>query len=151
MTEDSHFSGFTLPEDLDPLFLLPDGHRLRLPEQCATERMADWHTHRIARSPKDLTAHVRRVFLFQKLNRAGDLANALADLFIALGPHGQALKARLLHTMAPGLPAQVVEFLSSRVHGTLLATDPLPWGSISTLGQGTSGNQDFINRPSRQR
>lgn len=57
----------------------------------------DFLTYRVARCPRDLATHVRRVFLCARLNLKESLYGALLDLFIVLTDQGRCLRRRLLY------------------------------------------------------
>ena len=52
----------------------------------------------IGRKPTNLHLHVQRIALWSSLGNAEEVAAAVVDLWIILGPRGQALRKRMLRT-----------------------------------------------------
>ena len=83
----------TLPH---PEFGLADVTAINLPKVWRDRRTADYLAHCVARNPRDLRAHARRIAVHHALGEDQDLAAAVVDLFIALGDKGRSLKRLLL-------------------------------------------------------
>ncbi len=59
--------------------------------------------YRIRRNPQDLLSHAQRIFQYLEPRFREHLLGALTDLYIALGEHGRAFRARMLATARPHL------------------------------------------------
>lgn len=118
---------------VDPLFAVPFLHALRLPASACTRAAADWLTHAVARTPGDLCAHVLRIYARQDLGDPIGLADALADLWIALGTSGRRLRERMLRAVAHDLPDGAVDCF---VEGGRLGNGDLPWDGCPVLAAG---------------
>jgi len=59
--------------------------------------------YRIRRNPQDLLRHAQRIFQCLTPESREKLLGALTDLFIALGEHGKAFRARMLAAARPWL------------------------------------------------
>ena len=129
---------------VDPLFAVPFFcSELRLPRSACTHATADWLTHAVARTPRDLVAHVLRIHLLQDLGDRTRLADALADLWIELGASGRQLRERMLHAVAPDLPAGAADCF---VEGAALGDGHLPWGGCPVLARGCAQRPLVIRR-----
>lgn len=82
-----------------------------LPSPAHAERYLDFLTHRIARQPNDLAAHVRRILLARAYRQGKIVAEALQALFRVLGSRGAGLRAHLLGLCEPLLDAATVQTL----------------------------------------
>lgn len=82
-----------------------------MPSAAHAERYLDFLKHRIARQPKDLLAHVRRVLIARAHRQSRVVAEALHDLFRVLTNKGAGLRAHLLDLCAPLLDAQTMQYL----------------------------------------
>jgi hypothetical protein len=81
---------------------------------------------RVARDPLDLEGHTRRVLLACRAPLTDFAFGALLDLFLVLGPRGQALRARLLATAEGWLEADEAHFLRQALEGGLGRGGALP-------------------------
>lgn len=90
----------------------------------------------IGRNPRDLRSHVQRIAMRHRDGDAPGCFDALADLFIVLGPRGQALRANLLWQARDLLPREQFEFLRRHLDHGLDPATPLPVtaDSLLTLG-----------------
>ncbi|WP_295388592.1 hypothetical protein [uncultured Thiodictyon sp.] len=98
-----------LPEDLgqpgmEPIFWQGADHNLLVPDWYPPGPMIEHLAYSVARTPADLTAHTRRVLLCLNQADPAALFGSLADLFIALGQRGEALRRRLFDLARPLLP-----------------------------------------------
>lgn len=124
-----------LPQ-LDPGFAVGSSGEVRLSVPCDADEVARVLAYSVARDPADVKSHVQRIFWLIDQDRAAQLGGALADLFIALGDKGRALRSRMLRVAAPHLSPVSNEFLQSRLGGELREADllPEPDGSVLTSG-----------------
>lgn len=81
---------------------------------------------RIARDPLDLESHTRRVLLASRAPLTDFAFGALLDLFLALGPRGQALRGRLLAGAEGWLEADEAHFLRQALETGLSRAGALP-------------------------
>jgi len=103
------------PEVLEVSLLPPTRRLLRDFPAPGMERPYLEHLEqRIARNPRDLLSHVRRLYLASALDDAGAIMGALADLFLVLGQCGQALKRTLLDLVESQLSAAQHSTLESQ-------------------------------------
>jgi hypothetical protein len=79
-----------------PEFGLAGISAINLPKVWCDRRTADYLAHCVARNPRDLRAHARRIALHHALTEDDDLAAAVIDLFIVLSDKGASLKRLLL-------------------------------------------------------
>jgi hypothetical protein len=79
-----------------PEFGLANISAINLPKVWRDRRTADYLAHCIARNPRDLRAHARRIAVHHARGEDQDLAGAVIDLFIVLGDKGKSLKHLLL-------------------------------------------------------
>lgn len=96
---------------LDPVFLVGEGHGLRLPPEYPLARMEAHMAHCLLRDPLDLTTHARRVLFWLAQPGTEGLAGAMADLALVLEGRGGALWQRLLARARPHLPADLLAAL----------------------------------------
>lgn len=92
-------------------FQIDATRRLRLGEGALDGAVLDMLGHRIRDNPGDLRSHTRRILLLIERAEASALYGAMADLYIVLGSHGQALKKRLYHLAEPRLSRTAAAFL----------------------------------------
>lgn len=93
---------------------------------------------RVAARPGDLLSHVRRALLSCSLNDGEEAFAALVDLFIATGPHGRAVKQRLIGVCAPLCSPLQRQFLANHYITGLDATTPVSSEcTVLTRGAGT--------------
>ena len=86
-----------------PEFGLAGVTAINLPKVWRDRRTTDYLAHCVARNPKDLRAHARRIAVHNALGEEMDLAAAIVDLFIVLGNRGASLKRLLLERHASQL------------------------------------------------
>jgi hypothetical protein len=79
-----------------PEFGLANISAINLPKVWRDRRTADYLAHCIARNPRDLRAHARRIAVHHARGEDQDLAGAVIDLFIVLADKGASLKRLLL-------------------------------------------------------
>ena len=96
---------------------------------------------RIARNPRGLLSHVRRVFV-------AAVAGALADLFIVLGRHGQPLRRRALRMVAAYLTVEQRRFFDSHLEPGLDDDAQMPDISQSRLSKRVTGTTRIVSRSS---
>ncbi len=93
---------------------------------------------KIGRNPRDLRTHVQRISMRHREGDAVGCFDALADLFIILGPRGRALRANLLWQVRDLLPREQFDFLRRHLDQGLEPTTALPVASDSLLTLGVS-------------
>lgn len=113
-----------LAEDLDqpgmePIFWQGRDYDLRVPDWYPAGRMIEHLAYSVARTPGDLTAHMRRFFLCLRQGDPAPLLGSLADLFIALGANGVELRQRVYLLARPLLP----DGLAQKVYEWLISGD----------------------------
>jgi hypothetical protein len=93
------------PAGLDPVFLLGNGHALRMPAWYPAARMEAHLAHTLLRNPHDLTSHARRILFWQAQPGCAGLAAALNDLAYVLEGRCSPLWRRLRQRVLAELPA----------------------------------------------
>ena len=68
--------------------------------------------YRIRRNPQDLLCHAQRIFQYLEPDSREPLLGALTDLYIALGEHGRAFRARMLATARPYISDSEYQYFS---------------------------------------
>ena len=104
---------------------------------------------RIARNPRDLLSHVRRLYLADALGDPDAVAGALADLFLVLGRHGKPLRRRVLKLVGTRLTADQVDFFESRLEQGLDASEAIPEIPQSRLSKRVEGTTRIVFRSDR--
>ncbi len=126
-------------------FAVANNPKLRL-RGCPQTTLA-YLEHRIVASPADLRSHTQRILLLLDQGRSAELPGALVDLYIALGPQGNALKQHLLQLATPRLPGPLVSFFRRYLH---LGFKPWQPNLISIkyarLPYGYTGTHELIRR-----
>lgn len=135
--------------DAEAVFFFDGKTELNFPEQWQPS-LAIHLSHCIARNPKDLRSHVRRIFLEIARNNGQGLFAALLDLFIALGARGLRLRQRMLNISEELLTEDQINSLGENLlRGMVPAGIPGVQGSI--LGQGMIGNHALVTSGSTDR
>ena len=101
---------------------------------------------RIARNPRDLVSHVRRVYLANALGDVVSITGALTDLFLVLGERGLALRRRLLRLVENQLTPGQMAFFESRLEGGLVANEVIPDMPESRLSKQLLGTTQIVKR-----
>ncbi len=127
---------------IDASFCTPAAGGLDYPEPQRSGALLDHLAHAVARRPGDLMAHVRRIRLAAALEREMPLAEALADLFIALDGKGAGLRARALWNWGTDLSSSSRELLERAHANGINANVPLPFRC--RLKRGNSGRTDWV-------
>jgi hypothetical protein len=145
----SHFkksecSGRSLPQYSDIDFLLADNPTLYLQLGPSNDNAVDNLSHRIARDPQNLRAHIQRLALYMRVQNEQGVYGALVDLFIALGENGISIRQRMLAQAEPHLTQQRFRFLNSVMQRGIRDTDPLPDAQLAVLSKGYIGKKHFI-------
>jgi hypothetical protein len=132
----------TLPH---PEFGLANISAIKLPKVWLDRRTADYLAHCVARNPRDLRAHARRIAVHHALADDRELAAAVIDLFIALGEKGSSLKRLLLDRHADELRrANCYEPLAQAMQTALSPHTPQIALPASIFSRPTSGNFDIV-------
>jgi hypothetical protein len=101
---------------MDPVFLIGEGHELRLPAWYPAERMESHLAHCLLRNPQDLTCHTRRILFWLAQPGCTGLAAALTDLATILDGRGGALWQRLFQQTRHRLPPSLADSLETPGH-----------------------------------
>ncbi len=101
---------------------------------------------RIARNPRDLLSHVRRLYLANALNDADAIAGALTDLFLVLGEEGQRLRQRMLRLVEEGLGEEQLAFFRSHLEHGLDGNEAMPATPQSRLSKRLLGTTKIVSR-----
>ncbi len=131
-------------DSVEAAFLIPGETHLQLNATHWEHKAADYLARAVARNPSDLRAHVQRILLHMKQDNETCLYGALLDLFIALGAHGHHLKVRMLLTTGDRLEDKHRDFLLSRLHDVVFATETLEDTQCAVLPKGYSGSDTLI-------
>jgi hypothetical protein len=130
----------------EPAFGLDQARELHVGAQWPVGSAGAFLAHGIARNPGNLRAHVQRVLLWIEAAHPGETYAALLDLFVALGPHGQALRARLLRAAQPVLPREGAQFLLQSHRAGISGREPHPPAPGSMLSRGVTGALALVTR-----
>lgn len=131
----------------DAHFSLAGERRLVLAGQGDPRTGSRYLAHRIIDNPRDLRAHVQRIYLLLVAGDEVTLRASIVDLFIVLGDKGHALKARMLDCATPVLSKTVAAFLRKHLH-----TGFHPWDNtistmrMSLLSLGYIGRRELVRR-----
>ncbi len=101
---------------------------------------------RIARNPRDLLSHVRRIYLADALVDADAISGALADLYLVLGRQGQALRRRLLNLAGAHLTTEQFGFFVAHLEHGLDENEPIPDIPQSRLSKRVIGTTRIVSR-----
>ena len=101
---------------------------------------------RIARNPRDLLSHVRRLYLASALDDTDAIIGALADLFLVLGRHGRQLRCRLLGHVAAQLTTEQFGFFEEHLERGLDGNETIPETSQSRLSKRVEGTTRIVTR-----
>lgn len=130
-----------------PIFALAGEKALRLPQRWRSERTLRYLESCVARNPRDLISHVRRVWLSHDLGDAKGTAAAAIDLFIATQDKGRDLRQRILTTFAPALRETGCEAaLAEALDGALSRHDPRVAHESSLLCRPVAADFAFVRR-----
>lgn len=130
----------------EPAFGLDRARDLHVGERWPAPRAGAYLAHRIARDPSNLRAHVQRILLWIEAGHPGETYAALLDLFVALGPHGGALRERMLRAARAVLPHDGAQFLMKSRSGGLSGREPHPPAPGSMLSRGVTGALALVSR-----
>ncbi len=106
--------------------------RPEIPDRNWCDGLAKYLDRRIRRYPKDLTAHLQRIFALLKAGASGEqLFAAAIDLNTVLGVNGSALQQRVFDAISPTLSEQQRDYLVAIRSG---ASDlPVPTEVATTI------------------
>ena len=102
---------------------------------------------RVARNPRDLLSHVRRLYLAHALGDVATITGALTDLFLVLGTHGYRLRRRLLELVRPQLTAKQLVFFEKHLEHGLDGNEAIPEIPMSRLSKHILGTTRIVHRP----
>ena len=132
-------------------FQVAGNTRLRLRPSNSRSRMLLYLGQQIKQRPRDLRAHMQRIFLLLEAAEEPQLFGALVDLFIVLGSAGTALKVRCLTQAAPVLTESHRLFLEQAAEGGLQPDNPtLARIRHSVLSMGFSGRAAIVAKREQQ-
>ncbi|MGZ8217077.1 type IV pilus assembly protein FimV [Methylomagnum sp.] len=139
-----------IPESLlccvEPAFSVAESNDLRFPP-AYRDSFGEYFCHCIARNPRDLLSHVRRIVLARDHGADEELFPALLDLFLVLGSKGFDLRKRMLEfaksVLAIGHYKQLLDSLAGGPKGILVVP-----GSL--LHFGLEGGLTLIHDGDRQ-
>ena len=92
----------------------------------------------------ELRAHVERLLQRLSMRDATGCYMAMIDLNIALGPHGRALRAKLLQSAAPLLEPRDWDFLAAHLDSGVAATDNEAAAPEACLWQALRGTTHIV-------
>ena len=101
---------------------------------------------RIARNPRDLLSHVRRLYLANALGDTDAIAGALTDLFLVLGEEGQRLRERMLRLCQSNLEPEQLTFFRSHLEHGLDGNEAMPATPQSRLSKRLLGTTKIVTR-----
>ncbi|MDJ0911382.1 MAG: hypothetical protein QNI99_19515 [Woeseiaceae bacterium] len=101
---------------------------------------------RIARNPRDLLSHVRRLYLANALEDADAIAGALTDLFLVLGKEGIRLRQRMLILVGSRLAPEQLAFFNSHLERGLDGSEAMPATPQSRLSKRLLGTTKIVTR-----
>ena len=101
---------------------------------------------RIARNPRDLLSHVRRLYLSNALGESDAVAGALTDLFLVLGAEGRKLRRRMLRMVEAQLEQEQRAFFNSHLEIGLDGSEAMPATPQSRLSKRLSGTTSIVSR-----
>lgn len=131
----------------EAFFQIAGSTRLYLRSQIDDPGAEKYLSQRIKQKPKDLRAHMQRIF--QMVERADELRlfGALVDLFIVLGVAGEPVKQRCLTNAEPVLTGPHLAFLERALEQGLQAHDPsLSQARHSVLSRGIKGQLEIVRK-----
>ncbi len=102
---------------------------------------------RIARNPRDLLSHVRRIYLADALGDRESVCGALIDLFLVLGRGGVSLRRRLLKLADDRLTVEQAEFFTAHLEREIDASSPVPNAPRSRFSKQLLGTTQIVRRP----
>lgn len=133
----------------EPAFTLNTSRAIVIDDAQAGERGAEYLAHWLARHPNDLTRHLQRIHLHLERARPDQLYSALVDLFIALGPHGEDLRRRMLKRAKRILDEEQYYVLDMLLPVGLDACHRLGDIPGSVLSRPVNGNLDLVAREAK--
>jgi hypothetical protein len=129
---------------------VPGTGRIRFEPLPSDDDVAHQMARRVAQDPDDARLHVARVNHHVLARDADGVYAALLDMYLAFGPSGAGLRARLLNGARQLIGPQRAAVLD-RTTGTGLAyRTPTPPSSGSMLSHGVTGSTDIVCRRNLQ-
>ena len=128
--------------------LLPQTRRLlrKFPVPGLEQPFLRHLEQRIARNPRDLVSHVRRIYLAHALEDTESIVGALADLFLVLSHHGLPLRRRLIRLVRTQLTPNQLEFFRTHLEHGLDASAPIADMPRSRLSKQLQGTTRIVSR-----
>lgn len=138
-----------LDMSLEPLFVLEQARRLDLrgvTQVCQMRQLGDCLDYAIARDPGNLKRHAQRILWHGSRRDAVLLYAAFVDLYIVLGPSGQALKQRLLDSSTGVLTRAQRQCLQQHFEVGFAATESAAAVTGSMLAKPVYGHRQFVHK-----
>lgn len=132
-------------EFIEPCFL-DRSDWIKSPPFFCTQKISEYLTHLVSRSPLDLTSHTQRIRLYRDLGDAEGIYGALLDLFIALGDKGLQLRKRLLQQTIFSLHPEHYEALSHALENRLTDSRLLPSSPYAVLSGAAGGEAQLVRQ-----
>jgi hypothetical protein len=100
----------------------------------------------ITRQPKNLAAHMQRIYFCYRQDLAEQLYGALTDLFVVLNRRSIAFSGRLLNAVRSKLPEEQYKLLRRYLLKKDFPAIYLPQSSFSVLGRGLIGGYHLVSK-----
>jgi len=126
--------------DAELSFIVTRPIKLNLAEKHSD--LLEYLLYQIVRNPKNLIAHIQRIFFCYRENLHSHLTAALIDLMIALGSRGERLKRRMLI----GVKTKLDEEQWRLVQDASQLKNPLPIVPFALLAPGTLGHTQLVTQ-----
>lgn len=127
---------------------VPGTGRVRFVALPSGDDVAHQMARRVAGDPADARLHVARVNHHLLHREADELYGALVDLFLAFGPAGAGLRARLLDGARQLIGHPRAAMLDRAVANGLTPATPMPPSRHSMLSAGVTGSTEIVRRTS---
>ena len=101
---------------------------------------------RIARDPRDLLSHVRRLHVARTLGDSDAVAGALTDLFLVLGKQGWRLRRRMLSLVGAQLTTEQLIFFETHLEYGVDTNRAMPDFPQSRLSKRVTGTTQIVTR-----
>jgi tetratricopeptide (TPR) repeat protein len=129
---------------VDATFPIALTSRLQIEAGIPAEDLIEHLARAVARNPRDLRSHARRIYACRRHRDKECLTGALLDLFIGLGDKGLALRRRLLSETAFLLDRELRGFFVEHLEPGLDARDALPSARMCLHGKGYEGDRHLL-------
>jgi hypothetical protein len=126
------------------------GLRFEIPLQDSAQYLAEL-VHEIQKHPKNLTAHIQRIFCCYRENLPGPLYAALVDFLIVLNKQGEAISRRMISGALSKLPRRQGALLKAALKGKIEDITLLEGNGYSVFSRGLSGTVNLIEKLDEQK